>query len=152
MSHPDSVVRITILVKRKESLPLDEFHQGLLHHAARYAMPWLLKTGVYGYTQIHIKPELQSKFAALLGGVGGKTGSIPMLEYDAVIAVQFRQCDLHKLEVGLSDPFFVNEMLPAEAELFAEKGSFSAGWEDGANMLVGVEHNLIKNGQVVSSD
>jgi hypothetical protein len=91
------------------------------------------------------------KFATWLGGMGGRSSVHPMLEFDAVNVLQFRQRGWNALKDGLEDPYLLEHILPAEARLFAGKGTYSAVWETGADKVVGVDHVFIRDGKAVWS-
>ena len=99
MALANPVVRLTALIKRKPSMPLDDFHQTML--------------------------MVRSQSGGWLGGIDRRTSSLPMLEYDAAIAIWYRQRDLSNSDI-LDAPYVLKKILPADFELFALGGTFCA--------------------------
>ncbi|KAK5061395.1 hypothetical protein LTR84_007937 [Exophiala bonariae] len=125
MAKKTQVFRVSIYLKRKEGLSVEEFNRYWSEIHGPLVRPLIQKYGILKYTQYHTSDTLQQSAIDAYPDLK----SLSLTPYDGV--AEFIVKDMADIRKSQEDPFYLNEVRNDEANFFDVSGAhWTIGWEE----------------------
>ncbi|KAI0166110.1 EthD domain-containing protein [Xylariaceae sp. FL1272] len=114
-TSPDKTLMSVAFIKRKPELTVEEFYDHWANVHGPLVKPWAERFGLIGYTQIHLRPELNR--AAPIGPESKEKSALG--DYDGCAIMEITSFD--QLVEAFNDAYYVNHIAADEARFIDKK-------------------------------
>ncbi|KAI1268324.1 EthD domain-containing protein [Xylariaceae sp. FL1019] len=114
-ASPDKTLMSVAFIKRKPELTVEQFYDHWANVHGPLVKPWAQRFGLIGYTQVHLKPELNT--VAPIGPESKEES--PLAGYDGCAIMEISNFD--QFAEAFKDDYYVNQIAADEAKFIDKK-------------------------------